>query len=135
MAGFKLPKDLEVIANEHGLSKGEVEQFANKHNVTGLTRGGGAPTKASSPDDMMAQAYASNTAVTSDRRFYADKKDAAADRKERKIHGEGGLMDKLHAAEPGSGRAKRLENRIARKQGAIDRKRKKAKNIRTGPHY
>mgnify|MGYP003139820617 CR=1 FL=1 len=135
MAGFKLPKDLETIANEHGLSKSEVEQFANDHNVTGLTRGGGAPTKVTSPEDMLQQAYASNTAVTSDRSFYADKKDKAADRKHRKIHGEGGLMDKYAAAEAGSGKAKRLEKRIARKQGAIDRKRTKAKNIRTGPHY
>ena len=143
--GFKLPKDLEQIANEHGLSKQEVENFADEHNVTGLRRGGGgnttsgggggttssggAPTKSGnqSPEQIMQQAYANSAAIESDRSFYADKKERAIERKEGKIDK---LQDKLGDVEPGSKKEERIQNRIARKRGAIDRKQRKIDNIR-----
>ena len=137
--GFKLPKDLEQIAAEHGLSKEEVEQFADDHNITGLKRGGaggggGAPTKTMSPADMMQQAYASNTAVTSDRELYARKKDKKAEKKDMKGDR---AMAKAHEArmQGKDKKADRLEARASRKYAKADKKRRKASDIRDGPHW
>ena len=148
--GFKLPKDLEIIANEHGLSKSEVEQFADDHNVTGLRRGGGGNTTSGgggskpssgaqksfnsmttsgnqSPQQIMQQAYATSAATKSDRSFYADKKERAIERKEGKIDK---LHEKLRGVETGSKKSESIQNRISRKQGAIERKQRKIDNIR-----
>tara|TARA_Y100001963_G_scaffold57812_1_gene80889 strand:+ start:72 stop:482 length:411 start_codon:yes stop_codon:yes gene_type:complete len=136
MAGFKLPKDLEQIAKEHGLSKSEVEQFADQHNVTGLVRGGNsAPMQQNvSPDMMMQQAYASNKAVTSDRERYAEKKDHKAKKKREKGHA---ALDKAAEARASGNekRAERLERRAARKFAKADKKEAKAHKIRTDHHW
>ena len=122
--GFKLPKDLEQIAREHGLSKEEVEQFADQHNITGVTRGGGGGGKMSA-DDHLAASY---SFTPSDMSFYSDKK---RDKAAKKYEKGAAIMDRAAEARAAgkSRKADRLERRAARKYRKGDKKIMKAERI------
>mgnify|MGYP003663108802 CR=1 FL=1 len=123
--GFKLPKDLEQIAKEHGLSKGEVENFADKHNITGVTRGGSGGTGKMTADEHLAASYSH---TPSDMSFYSDKKRDKAAKKYEKGDAIMSRADEARASGK-SRKADRLERRASRKYRKGDKKMTKAQRI------